>query len=99
MTSENTYDNKQKAEEKPQDTPPTTERPWSSQEFSRRLKIAAERLGISYLGTANQAEAQRVRNGEPPASTGFRDFSAIIGGGPPRRRQPTEEASKKEDTL
>ena len=58
MTSENTYNNKQKEEEKPQDTPPATERPFSTQEYNQRWKIVAEESGMLYRGTVNQAREQ-----------------------------------------
>jgi hypothetical protein len=99
MTSENTYEDKQQAEEKPQDTPSTTERPFLTRtEYDQRWKELLEGSGMIYLGTAEQANEQRIKNGEPPVPE--RPFiGGSIGFSPQRRRQPTEETSKKEDTL
>ena len=100
MTLENTYNNKQQAEEKPQDMTPKTERRFLTQEeYNQRWKQLFEGSGTLYLGTSTQAQTQRALNGEPPASNNSMNISLVIGGGPPRRRQPTEETSKKEDTL
>ena len=97
MTSENTDEDKQQ-EEKPQDMTPEMERPFSTQEYWQRAKELFEGSGLLWLGTASQAQAERVRNGEPPVPE--RPFiGGSIGFSPQRRRQPTEETSKKEDTL
>ena len=85
MTSENTYEDK-KQEESVTSEVTRAERPFSTlTEYDQRWKQLAEESGILWMGTAEQAREQRLKNGEPPASNDLRDFSAIIGGGPPRR--------------
>tara|TARA_Y100000590_G_scaffold470515_1_gene665902 strand:+ start:2011 stop:2304 length:294 start_codon:yes stop_codon:yes gene_type:complete len=97
MTSENTYEDKKQEESATTEVIPEY-RPLSSQEYNQRWKELLEGSGIRYLGTATQANEQRIKNGEPPVPE--RPFiGGSIGFSPQRRRQPTEETSKKEDTL
>ena len=97
MTSENTYEDKKQEESATTEVIPEY-RPLSTQEYWQRAKELFEESGTWWLGTATQANEQRIKNGEPPVPE--RPFiGGSIGFSPQRRRQPTEETSKKEDTL